>query len=160
MLRSALLLIPALYPAYFRHIFKLCAALLHIGNIKISAIRDEAYVQDDDPSLQQACRLLGLNQAEFKKWIVKKQIILRDEKIVSNLNQIVATTGRDSVAKFLYSSLFDWIVRVTNKNLYKESAAENTTFIGVLDIYGYDMLVHHGPFGSLMLLRADSFAIS
>ncbi|TPX34536.1 hypothetical protein SmJEL517_g02892 [Synchytrium microbalum] len=119
-------------------IFRVCAALLHIGNIKISAIRDEAFVQDEDPALQQACRLLGIDQSEFKKWIVKKQIILRSEKIVSNVNQVAATTGRDSVAKFLYSTLFDWIVRVTNKCLYKETAVQNTTFIGVLDIYGFE----------------------
>ncbi|TPX48852.1 hypothetical protein SeLEV6574_g01800 [Synchytrium endobioticum] len=119
-------------------IFKLCAALLHIGNIKINAIRDEAHVQDDDPALLQACKLLGIDRNEFKTWIVKKQIILRSEKIVSNLNQVAATTGRDSVAKFLYSSLFDWIVRVTNKNLFKETTAQNTTFIGVLDIYGFE----------------------
>ena len=120
-----------------RDIFKICAALLHIGNIKVTASRDEAQIDDSDPALITATRLLGVDTAEFKKWIVKKQIITRSEKIVSSVNQYQATTGKDSVAKFIYSMLFDWLVKVTNKNLSRED--ENVgSFIGVLDIYGFE----------------------
>lgn len=117
-------------------IFKVCAALLHIGNISISANRDEAEISDDDPALVQATTLLGIDKLEFKKWIVKKQITTRSEKIITNLNQHQAITGRDSVAKFIYSMLFDWLVRVINKNLSPDDKLVGS-FIGVLDIYGY-----------------------
>ncbi|KAJ3221486.1 Myosin type-2 heavy chain 1 [Clydaea vesicula] len=110
-------------------IFKICAALLHIGNIKITASRDEAQIDDNDPALIQAAKLLGVNQAEFKKWIVKKQITTRSEKIVTALNQYQATVGRDSVAKFIYSMLFDWLVKVTNINLSNKDE-EVGSFIG------------------------------
>ncbi|KAI8848017.1 P-loop containing nucleoside triphosphate hydrolase protein [Chytridium lagenaria] len=119
-------------------IFKICAALLHIGNIKITAVRDEALISDDDPALITATKLLGINKNEFKKWIVKKQIITRSEKIVTSLNQYQATVGRDSVAKFIYSMLFDWLVKIINKNLAREDQGANQTFIGVLDIYGFE----------------------
>ncbi|KAJ3105937.1 Myosin type-2 heavy chain 1 [Phlyctochytrium planicorne] len=119
-------------------IFKICAALLHIGNIKITAVRDEAMIADDDPALIQATKLLGLNKSDFKKWIVKKQIITRSEKIVTSLNQYQATVGRDSVAKFIYSMLFDWLVKIINQNLTRDGQAANQTFIGVLDIYGFE----------------------
>ncbi|KAJ3327689.1 Myosin type-2 heavy chain 1 [Blyttiomyces sp. JEL0837] len=119
-------------------IFKICAALLHIGNIKVTAIRDEAQVADDDPALIQAAKLLGLNKSDFKKWIVKKQIITRSEKIVTSLNQYQATVGKDSIAKFIYSMLFDWLVKIVNINLDREDASATQTFIGVLDIYGFE----------------------
>ncbi|TPX56763.1 hypothetical protein PhCBS80983_g04287 [Powellomyces hirtus] len=119
-------------------IFKICAALLHIGNIKIEAKRDESYIADDDPAMLQAASLLGIDVKEFKKWITKKQIITRSEKIVSNVNQYQALVGRDSVAKFIYSMLFDWLVKVINVNLSKEGVEEGQRFIGVLDIYGFE----------------------
>ncbi|KAI9312548.1 P-loop containing nucleoside triphosphate hydrolase protein [Zopfochytrium polystomum] len=119
-------------------IFKICAALLQIGNIKVAAVRDEAQVSDDDPALIMAAKLLGLNKSDFKKWIVKKQIITRSEKIVTALNQYQATVGRDSIAKFIYSMLFDWLVKIVNKNLSREDPSTSQTFIGVLDIYGFE----------------------
>ncbi|KAJ3095982.1 Myosin type-2 heavy chain 1 [Phlyctochytrium planicorne] len=119
-------------------IFKICAALLHIGNIQITNNRDEAQISDSDPALIQACTLLGVNAGEFRKWIVKKQIITRSEKITSNLNQYQAVVGRDSIAKFIYSMLFDWLVKVVNANLGKDSSNDELTFIGVLDIYGFE----------------------
>ncbi|KAI8803826.1 P-loop containing nucleoside triphosphate hydrolase protein [Cladochytrium replicatum] len=118
-------------------IFKLCAGLLHIGNIKVTAVRDEAQIADDDPALQTATRLLGVDRAEFRKWIVKKQIITRSEKIVTSVNLYQATVGKDSVAKFLYSMLFDWLVKLINLNLARDEALANS-FIGVLDIYGFE----------------------
>ncbi|RKO93119.1 P-loop containing nucleoside triphosphate hydrolase protein [Blyttiomyces helicus] len=118
-------------------IFKICAALLHIGNIKVTATRDEANIADDDPALVQVVKLLGVNPTLFKKWIVKKQIITRSEKIVTGLNQYQAIVGRDSIAKFIYSMLFDWLVKVINNNLSKDGKA-GQRFIGVLDIYGFE----------------------
>ncbi|KAI8833690.1 P-loop containing nucleoside triphosphate hydrolase protein [Chytriomyces cf. hyalinus JEL632] len=118
-------------------IFKICAALLHIGNIKITGDRGEANISDDDAALETACSLLGVKKSDFRKWIIKKQIITRSEKIVTNLNAAQALTSRDSVAKFIYSMLFDWLVKVVNKNLARDEN-ENPSFIGVLDIYGFE----------------------
>lgn len=112
---------------------------MHIGNIKIDAKRDESSIADDDPALLMATSLLGVDVKEFKKWITKKQIITRSEKIVTNLNQYQAIVGRDSVAKFIYSMLFDWLVKVININLSKDEGMQaGQRFIGVLDIYGFE----------------------
>ena len=62
-------------------ICEILAALLHIGNIKIKGFRNEASCSaSDDPALQHAVRLLGLDAAQFAKWIVKRQITTRSEK--------------------------------------------------------------------------------
>ena len=89
------------------HVFKLLAGLLHLGNIKITQSRTDAVLADDDPALALATNLLGLPAAEFKKWLIKKQLITRSEKIVTALNSAQALVVRDSVAKFVYSCLFD-----------------------------------------------------
>ncbi|ORZ30724.1 P-loop containing nucleoside triphosphate hydrolase protein [Catenaria anguillulae PL171] len=121
-------------------IFRLLAAILHLGNMQIQNLRsDEAYIPDDEPSLVQAAKLLSVSPAEFKKWLVKKQINTRFEKIVSAVNATQANTIRDSVAKFLYAGLFEWLVDKTNESLCPTSVAESfSRFIGVLDIYGFE----------------------
>ncbi|KFX90678.1 hypothetical protein O988_08084 [Pseudogymnoascus sp. VKM F-3808] len=120
-------------------IFKLLAALLHLGNVKITASRTDSVLSPDEPSLEKACALLGVDATNFAKWTIKKQLITRGEKITSNLTQQQATVVRDSVAKFIYSSLFDWLVESINHGLATEEVLSRvSSFIGVLDIYGFE----------------------
>ncbi|KAI6965594.1 myosin-2, partial [Hortaea werneckii] len=96
-------------------------------------------LSDSEPALAKACSLLGIDASEFAKWTVKKQLVTRGEKIVSNLTAQQATVVRDSVAKYIYSALFDWLVETMNGFLASENTlAEVNSFIGVLDIYGFE----------------------
>ncbi|OMP89223.1 Myosin-2 [Diplodia seriata] len=120
-------------------IFKLLAALLHLGDVKITATRTDSSLSPEEPSLVQASKLLGIDGAGFARWCVKKQLITRGEKITSNLTQAQAIVVRDSVAKYIYSSLFDWLVDKVNRSLASEEiVAATKSFIGVLDIYGFE----------------------
>ncbi|KAF9925847.1 Myosin type-2 heavy chain 1 [Linnemannia zychae] len=120
------------------YIFRLLAALLHIGNIQVTG-RIDSVISDEDPSLIIASKVLGIPASEFKKWLVKKQITTRSEKIVSNLKPDQSLVVRDSVAKYIYSSLFDWLVNSINNSLSSEAVASRIhSFIGVLDIYGFE----------------------
>ncbi|KAI0272140.1 myosin 5 [Russula aff. rugulosa BPL654] len=122
-------------------VFRLLAALLHLGNVKISQTRSDAAIDENDTELLLATRFLGVDKAEFKKWTVKKQITTRSEKIVTALNATQATVVRDSVAKFVYVCLFEWLVAIVNESLAGENGeAEKRAemFIGVLDIYGFE----------------------
>ncbi|KAK2797755.1 hypothetical protein FQN50_009084 [Emmonsiellopsis sp. PD_5] len=120
-------------------IFRVLAALLHLGNVKIAATRTDSSLSSTEPSLVRACEMLGIEASEFAKWIVKKQLITRGEKITSNLTQQQAIVVRDSVAKFIYSSLFDWLVETINYGLATEDVLNRVkSFIGVLDIYGFE----------------------
>src|SRR5699024_8769976 len=106
---------------------------------KITAARNDSVLSPTEPSLEQACSILGVDATEFSKWIVKKQLVTRGEKIVSNLSQAQAIVVRDSVAKFIYSSLFDWLVETINRSLATEEVLNRvSSFIGVLDIYGFE----------------------
>jgi myosin-5 len=120
-------------------IFRILAALLHLGNVQITQVRTDAILSDDEPSLQRTTDLLGIDKAEFKKWTIKKQITTRSEKIVTALSGPQATVVRDSVAKYIYACLFDWLVAIINESLSSEGLEERVrNFIGVLDIYGFE----------------------
>ncbi|CCH42118.1 Myosin-2 [Wickerhamomyces ciferrii] len=120
-------------------IFQILAALLHIGNIEIKATRNNSSLSSDEPNLIKASELLGIDAYNFAKWITKKQITTRSEKIVSDLNHPQALVARDSVAKYIYSALFDWLVSYINTDLCNPEVAKDIkTFIGVLDIYGFE----------------------
>ncbi|KAL1921574.1 uncharacterized protein VTP21DRAFT_11290 [Calcarisporiella thermophila] len=120
-----------------RDMFRLLAALLHIGNIAITG-RNEALVSEEDPRLEKACQLLGIPPAGFKKWIIKRQISTRSEKIVTALQPAQAVVVRDSVVKYVYANLFDWLVAHINLGLSRGSPVQGDAFIGVLDIYGFE----------------------
>lgn len=120
-------------------VFKILAALLHLGNTSIGATRTDSVLAPTEPSFAKASALLGVDAAEFARWTTKKQIITRSEKIVTNLNHKQAVVVRDSVAKFIYSSLFDWLVESINAGLATEEVRMRVkSFIGVLDIYGFE----------------------
>jgi myosin V len=123
-------------------LFKLLAALLHIGNIKIENLRSGAHIASDESNLLLACKLLGINPKEFCKWLIKKKISTRSENIASSSKYHEALVARDSVSKHIYSILFDWLVRYINADLSPpESMEREKTFIGVLDIYGFEHFV-------------------
>ncbi|CAH6721104.1 myosin-2 [[Candida] jaroonii] len=120
-------------------IYKILAALLHIGNIEIAPSRNDAHLSSDEPNLIKACDLLGIDAMNFSKWCVKKQITTRSEKITSNLNYKQALVARDSFAKYIYSALFDWLVDYINADLCPPEVSDKVnSFIGVLDIYGFE----------------------
>lgn len=120
-------------------IYKILAALLHLGNIEISATRSSVNLSSDEPSLLKACALLGINAMDFAKWCTKKQITTRSEKIISNLSHSQALVARDSFAKYIYSALFDWLVDYINLDLCPPDIEKKVhSFIGVLDIYGFE----------------------
>ncbi|KAJ3282877.1 Myosin type-2 heavy chain 1, partial [Rhizoclosmatium sp. JEL0117] len=119
-------------------IFRLCAAILHIGNIVVTESGAEgSTIAESDVALSQCCELLGINAKDFVKWVTKKQTVIGKEKFVKDMKKDVAVVARDSVTKVIYTKLFDWLVKAINKNLKRESNNEQH-FIGVLDIYGFE----------------------
>ncbi|KAJ3132722.1 Myosin type-2 heavy chain 1 [Physocladia obscura] len=118
-------------------IFRLCAAILHIGNTQIiDSENDASSISSSDGALEKAAELLGIEKADFVKWVTHKQTGFK-EKILKPLNAKAALVARDSVTKVIYTKLFDWLVKAINKNLKRDST-DDQNFIGVLDIYGFE----------------------
>jgi myosin-5 len=120
-------------------IFKILSGLLHLGNIDIPKTKNNASLSSDEPNLIKACELLGLDPINFAKWTIKKQIKTRFETINTDLKYHEAINARDAVAKYIYHNLFDWLVEYVNSDLCPSNIEEQiSTFIGVLDIYGFE----------------------
>lgn len=120
-------------------LWQILAGILHIGNIEIGQTRQDAVLSSDEPSLVKACELLQIDATQFAKWITKKQIVTRADKIVSNHTHKQSMVVRDSVSKHIYTSLFDWLVDALNGGLCEPGVQEQVeTFIGVLDIFGFE----------------------
>ncbi|KAJ1676867.1 Myosin type-2 heavy chain 1, partial [Spiromyces aspiralis] len=135
--RNALALV-GIGPEKQEEIWRVLAALLHLGNITISSLQGSA-VCADNIAFAKATELLGVDPHQFRQWLIKKRLVTRRDVIQTSLNATQAVVVRDSVAKFIYARLFDWILRPINESLLPTSAAqEASSFIGVLDIYGFE----------------------
>ncbi len=55
-----------------------------------------------------------------------------------------AAYSRDALAKSTYDRLFSWVVRKINENIFNKDAGKRAV-IGVLDIYGFEILQVRWP---------------
>ncbi|XP_061590558.1 unconventional myosin-Vb isoform X3 [Cololabis saira] len=119
-------------------IFKIIAAILHLGNIEISPERDQesCSVSSDDLYLQNFCRLLGVELQQMKHWLCHRKLATASETYVKSMSLKQALNARNALAKHIYARLFDWIVEHVNKALH--TSFKQHSFIGVLDIYGFE----------------------
>ncbi|XP_042333361.1 unconventional myosin-Vc isoform X2 [Sceloporus undulatus] len=118
-------------------VFKILAAILHLGNMEIIAVGDErSSVSVNDKHLKIFCELLDLESDKLAKWLCHRKIVTTSETVVKPMTKLQALNARDALAKKIYAHLFDFIVERINKALH--FIGKQHTFIGVLDIYGFE----------------------
>lgn len=139
-------------------IFKVLASILHLGNIKIAnSNNDQAYIDITDPHLQSACSLLQLEPDLLRNSLMFKSIVIgtnnKQESFKSPLDIQASQTLRDSYSKWLYESLFHYIVSRMNKILLPSNIDYN--WIGVLDIYGFEQFGDKNSFEQFCINYAN-----
>ncbi|XP_017163246.1 unconventional myosin-Vb isoform X3 [Poecilia reticulata] len=119
-------------------IFKIVASILHLGNVEIVSERDgeSCHVARNDVHLQHFCRLLGVELKQMDHWLCHRKLATASETFVKTMSCQQAVNARDALAKHIYARLFDWIVEHINKALH--TSTKQHSFIGVLDIYGFE----------------------
>ncbi|KAM6058887.1 unconventional myosin-Vc [Chlamydotis macqueenii] len=118
-------------------VFKMLAAILHLGNVEITAVGDErSSISLEDKHLNIFCELLDLNCDKMAQWLCHRKIMTTSETVVKPMTRAQAVNARDALAKKIYSHLFDFIVERINQAL--QFPGKQHTFIGVLDIYGFE----------------------
>ncbi|XP_033970578.1 unconventional myosin-Vb isoform X2 [Trematomus bernacchii] len=119
-------------------IFKVVASILHLGNIEICAERDgeSCHVSRDDLHLQHFSRLLGVELQQMEHWLCHRKLVTSSETYLKTMSKKQAENARNALAKHIYARMFDWIVEHINKVL--QSSSKQHSFIGVLDIYGFE----------------------
>jgi len=119
-------------------IFSLISAIMHLGNVKIVNERanESSSVALNDPSIKIVCELLKIDESHMRAWLCNKRIKTVNETVNTPLPLSQALFSRDALAKHMYSQLFNWIVAQINNCL--RSPVKTHSFIGVLDIYGFE----------------------
>uniref|UniRef100_A0A3Q3CB62 Myosin IXA n=1 Tax=Haplochromis burtoni TaxID=8153 RepID=A0A3Q3CB62_HAPBU len=130
-------------PATRKQIFSLLSAILHLGNIryKKKPYRDDQIDIVNPEVLPVVSELLQVKEEMLFEALTTRKTVTVGEKLIVPYKLAEAGTVRDSMAKSLYSALFDWIVfRINHALLNIKDLMETTKIlsIGVLDIFGFE----------------------
>ncbi|MGH0139685.1 UNVERIFIED_CONTAM: hypothetical protein FKN15_036854 [Acipenser sinensis] len=119
-------------------IFKIIASILHLGNVEVCAERDgdSCSISKEDDHLNHFCELLGVEHDQMAHWLCHRKLVTTAETYVKTMSMQQAVNARNALAKHIYAQLFNWIVQHINKALHTTS--KQHSFIGVLDIYGFE----------------------
>ncbi|CAL0310411.1 unnamed protein product [Lupinus luteus] len=121
-------------------IFRVVAAILHLGNIEFAKGEEmDSSMPKDEKSmfhLHTAAELFMCDAKALEDSLCKRVIVTRDETITKWLDPETAAVSRDALAKIVYTRLFDWLVHKINNSIGQDP--ESKYLIGVLDIYGFE----------------------
>uniref|UniRef100_A0A673VYX7 Unconventional myosin-Va-like n=1 Tax=Salmo trutta TaxID=8032 RepID=A0A673VYX7_SALTR len=122
---------------YQMGLFQILSALLHLGNVEVEErSADSSTILPDNSHLMVFCELMGVAYQDMSHWLCHRKLKTATETYVKPLSKVHAVSARDALAKHIYAKLFSWIVDHINEAL--RSAVKQHSFIGVLDIYGFE----------------------
>ncbi|XP_038646436.1 unconventional myosin-Vb isoform X2 [Scyliorhinus canicula] len=124
--------------AHQMNIYKVIASILHLGNVEIVSERDAdtCCIAGKDQHLNYFCDLLGVEHDQMQHWLCHRKLVTTSETYVKTMSKQHGINARNALAKHIYAQLFNWIVDHINKALHTTS--KQHSFIGVLDIYGFE----------------------
>ncbi|KAM6178583.1 unconventional myosin-XVI [Rhynchocyon petersi] len=123
------------------NLFVILAAILHIGDIRFTALTDadSAFVSDLQ-LLEQVAGMLQVSTDELASALTTDVQYFKGDTIIRRYSIEVAGFYRDLLAKSLYSRLFSFLVNTMNCSLHNqdEHSSMHTLDIGILDIFGFE----------------------
>ncbi|XP_074711955.1 unconventional myosin-Vb [Strix uralensis] len=119
-------------------IFRIIAAILHLGNLEFQAEQggEACSILSEDEHLNNFCSLLGVEHSQMQHWLCHRKLVTTAETYVKTMSPQLVVNARNALAKHIYAQLFKWIVQHINKALH--TTVKQHSFIGVLDIYGFE----------------------
>ena len=95
------------------NIFRITAAVLHIGNIVFEEVADGCKPNSEsEASASGVAAMLGLDRDALMQAIAYKSMNIGGTESQKALSMIDTKNNRNAFAKSLYSKLFDWIVEM------------------------------------------------
>ncbi|XP_077421036.1 unconventional myosin-Va isoform X1 [Vanacampus margaritifer] len=123
--------------SYQMGLFQVLAAILHLGNVEIKdRDSDSSIIPPKNHHLTKFCELVGVTYEDMAQWLCHRKLKTASETYIKTLPRLQATNARDALSKHIYAKLFNWIVEHVNKALITN--IKQHSFIGVLDIYGFE----------------------
>uniref|UniRef100_A0A8C1XI12 Methyl-CpG binding domain protein 3b n=1 Tax=Cyprinus carpio TaxID=7962 RepID=A0A8C1XI12_CYPCA len=120
-------------------IFRILAAILHLGNINIQASGrggDRSYIDVQAP-FPIILHISEIDLMSMAQWLCHRRLAVGGEMLVKPITGQQANEARDALAKHVYEQLFTWTVQRLNSSL-KAHREQPKSFTGVLDIYGFE----------------------
>uniref|UniRef100_A0A672QPU1 Unconventional myosin-IXb-like n=1 Tax=Sinocyclocheilus grahami TaxID=75366 RepID=A0A672QPU1_SINGR len=129
-------------PSTKKQIFSVLSAILYLGNVTYQP-KDvgEGLKVGPDRVLYAISDLLKVKVELLVEALTTRKAMTANDTLILPYSLNEAITARDSMAKSLYSALFDWIVlRINHALLNKRDLEESVPrlSIGVLDIFGFE----------------------
>ncbi|OCB91229.1 nonmuscle myosin heavy chain b [Sanghuangporus baumii] len=118
-------------------LFRIVAAIMHIGNITITATRADDALMPDTSEAERVCHLLGIPVGEFTKAVLRPRVLAGREWVTQARTRQQALDELSAFCKTLYERSFGALVDRINRALDRPSS--KSTFIGVLDIAGFEI---------------------
>ncbi|KAK8374417.1 hypothetical protein O3P69_012604 [Scylla paramamosain] len=125
------------------NVYKITAAVMHMGNMKFKQKgREEQAEPDGTEHGAKVATLLGCDVNDVYLAITKPKIKVGTEFVAKgmNVNQCYYSIG--AMAKALFDRVFKFIVTKCNETL--ETGLKRASFIGVLDIAGFEIFDYNG----------------
>ncbi|XP_049339460.1 unconventional myosin-Va isoform X3 [Astyanax mexicanus] len=134
--RNAFILL-GINESYQMGLFQVLAAILHLGNVEVKdRDADSSIIPPNNRHLTVFCELMGVTYQDMSHWLCHRKLKTATETYIKPIPKLQAINARDALAKHIYAKLFNWIVDHVNKALH--STVKQHSFIGVLDIYGFE----------------------
>lgn len=121
-------------------LFSLLAAILHMGNLKFKSFNInniESSEVADAVNANRIATLLGVSKTILCDALTRKTFVAHGDKVVSTLTVAAALEGRDALVKAIYGHMFEYIVEMINKTLFKDQQLSSGS-VGILDIFGFE----------------------
>uniref|UniRef100_A0A3Q4HIU2 Myosin Ic, paralog a n=1 Tax=Neolamprologus brichardi TaxID=32507 RepID=A0A3Q4HIU2_NEOBR len=122
-------------------LLNIIASVLHLGNTQFGEGEEgETYITTEISNL---ARLLGVDGSALREALTHKKLTAKGEEMITPLNFEQAEAARDALAKAVYGRTFTWLVEKINQSLALKVHSKGSSVIGLLDIYGFEVLQHN-----------------
>uniref|UniRef100_F6TDT5 Myosin XVI n=1 Tax=Xenopus tropicalis TaxID=8364 RepID=F6TDT5_XENTR len=123
------------------NLFVILSAILHIGDIRFTALTDaETAFVSDLQLIEQVAGMLQVSPDELSAALTTEVQYFKGDMITRRHSVDTAEFYRDLLAKSLYCRLFSFLVN--NINYYLQQQSDQTSYppltVGILDIFGFE----------------------
>ncbi|KAJ1740431.1 class II myosin [Coemansia sp. RSA 989] len=119
-------------------LFRIIAAILHMGNMQFQATRNDEAVLREQVAAEKVCHVLGIQLSDFTRALLRPSIKAGRDWVTQSrtLQQVVLSV--EALARSMYERMFGELVSRINAAMNRPDG--KSTFIGVLDIAGFEIL--------------------
>lgn len=125
------------------NIFSILALILHLGNLDFSSWKSEQANFDKKSPVSQVLKILKVEKSAFETNLLRPKVKAGREYISKSKKPHEVKYAIDSLSKFLYETLFNFIIHKINLSLKlndkRHINLNDYNFIGVLDIAGFEI---------------------